>query len=57
MKTWKLVLALLGALAAGGLLMASQQSESESEAQEDVEDFVPTEKVPAGGAVSFPVDI
>lgn len=55
MKTWKLVLVLLAALAAGGVLTASQQSETA--AQEDVEDFIPTEKVPAGGAVAFPVDI
>ena len=35
----------------------SQQKKTPKEYEEEMEDFVPSEKVPADSAISFPVDI
>jgi len=47
-------------LLASGSLVASSTAPPPQESQQtepDEEDFVPTEKVPADSAISFPVDI
>ena len=36
---------------------AQESSQTGSEPQTDEEDFIPSEKVPADSAISFPVDI
>ena len=55
MKTRWIVSALLALALAGGVLWASQGQKEKEE--EELEDFVPTERVPADSSVSFPVDI
>jgi hypothetical protein len=52
---WILYLALASSLAGGVVWASSRAQEAGVEEQED--EFVPTEKVPADHAVSFPVDI
>lgn len=56
-----LILIMLAAAPAGG---ASEQASAEGEqgqetpvSEEELEEFVPTEEVPADSAISFPVDI
>lgn len=49
-------------LFASAVLVASTtaspaQETPQTETQEEEEDFVPTEKIPADSAISFPVDI
>lgn len=50
-------------LLASGSLVASSTApppppqESQTETEPEEEDFIPTEKVPADSAISFPVDI
>ena len=51
-----IVAALLSAAALGAGAAATPQHEAEEQA-EDLEEFVPTEEVPADSAVAFPVDI
>lgn len=52
--------AILGSSLIGGAVWAAasapelQQQEKE---EEEIDSFVPTEKVPVGSAISFPVDI
>ncbi len=36
---------------------AQQENGQKKEQEEELEDFTPTEKVPAGSSISFPVDI
>lgn len=52
---WILYLALASSLL-GGVVWAATRAQETSEEQE-VEEFVPTEKVPADSSISFPVDI
>lgn len=52
-----LYLFLLLLLLGGALWASSRQQTSSSKKDEELEDFVPTEKVPAGSSISFPVDI
>ena len=50
-------------LASGSLVASStapktqERSQTETEPDPEEEDFIPTEKVPADSAISFPVDI
>ena len=47
-----------GGIFVGSSTASSQQERSQTEAPEPKdEDFIPTEKVPADSAISFPVDI
>ncbi len=55
MKRW-VVYTLLASLLAGGLWASSAQEPPPKE-EPDLEEFEPTEKVPADSSVSFPVDI
>jgi hypothetical protein len=56
MKNWILYALLASALLAGGLWASSAQ-EARRPGEPDLEEFEPTEKVPADSSVSFPVDI
>lgn len=56
MKRWILYALLGSALLAGGLLASSSQ-EAPPPSEPDLEEFEPTERVPADSSVSFPVDI
>jgi hypothetical protein len=49
--------ALLAATVAAGALLASSAQESKPKEEPALEEFEPTEKVPADSSVSFPVDI
>ena len=50
-------------LASGSLVASStappppESTQTETEPEQEEEDFIPTEKVPADSAISFPVDI
>ena len=46
-----------GSLVASSTLRPEQQPTPTPSTQTEDEDFVPTEKVPADSAISFPVDI
>ena len=57
-----LLYALLTSLLAAGAIAATAKTGSEAppktqETEQKDDDFVPTEKVPADSAISFPVDI
>jgi hypothetical protein len=52
---WILYLALASSLVGGVVWASTRQQEAGTEDQQ--EEFVPTEKVPADHSVSFPVDI
>jgi hypothetical protein len=56
MKRWILYAILASSLLAGGLWASSAQQAKPRE-EPDLEEFEPTEKVPADSSVSFPVDI
>lgn len=56
MKRWLVYALLASALLAGGLWASSAQAPAPKE-EPDLEEFEPTEKVPADSSVSFPVDI
>ncbi len=55
MKRWTLYALLALSLIAGALWASSSQEPPAKE--EELEEFEPTEKVPADSSVSFPVDI
>jgi hypothetical protein len=59
MKKWLLYALALSALLVGGLWAASAQQAPPKPPMEEpeLEEFEPTEKVPADSSVSFPVDI
>lgn len=50
---WIVYAAIASSLAGGAVWTSSRAQEEEPE----VEEFVPTEKVPADSSISFPVDI
>jgi hypothetical protein len=56
MKRWILG-ALLGSALLAGALLAWSSQEAPPQVEPDLEDFKPTENVPADSSVSFPVDI
>jgi hypothetical protein len=50
--------AILGASLAGGAVWAAATaSQTEDQQEQEDDSFVPTERVPADSAISFPVDI
>jgi hypothetical protein len=54
----KIFYLLVALLLIGGALWASSRQESSTKPQDqELEDFVPSERVPAGSSISFPVDI
>ena len=52
----RILYALLAALVVAGALWASSAQEAEPK-EPDLEEYEPSEKVPADSSVSFPVDI
>jgi hypothetical protein len=55
---WIVYAAITSALVAGGLWAStSRQSTAPAQQEDELEEFVPTEKVPADSSVAFPVDI
>ncbi|MGH9318805.1 MAG: hypothetical protein ACRD21_07615 [Vicinamibacteria bacterium] len=56
MRRWILYALVLSSLLAGALWASSSQAPA-SKAEPELEEFEPTEKVPAGSSVAFPVDI
>jgi hypothetical protein len=59
MTRWipRLVIAALLAAAAIGAGAAASALQEQDEAGEELEEFIPSEEVPADSAVAFPVDI
>jgi hypothetical protein len=53
----KWIVSLLVVALVAGALWASSSQTTQAPEEEEIEDFVPTEKVPAHSSVSFPVDI
>ncbi len=53
----RILYALLASALTGGGLWVSAAQEAPPEEEPDLEEFEPTERFPAGSAVSFPVDI
>ncbi|MGH9389159.1 MAG: hypothetical protein ACRD1Z_06035 [Vicinamibacteria bacterium] len=53
----RILYALLAATVIAGALWASSAQEPPPKEEPDLEEFEPTEKVPADSSVSFPVDI
>jgi hypothetical protein len=56
MKRWMFYTLVASSLIAGALWASSAQEPKPKE-EPDLEEFEPTEKVPADSSVSFPVDI
>ena len=56
MKRW-MSYAFVAASLIAGALWASSAQEAKPKEEPDLEEFGPTEKVPADSSVSFPVDI
>jgi hypothetical protein len=57
MRQRQVLYVLLAATIAASALFAFQAREPAPKEQPDLEEFEPTEKVPADSSVSFPVDI
>jgi hypothetical protein len=57
MRKRQILYGLLAASIAASALLAFQAREPSAKEQPDLEEFEPTEKVPADSSVSFPVDI
>jgi hypothetical protein len=55
--TRRILYALLAATILAGGLWASSRQEAHPKEEPELEEFEPTEKVPADSEVSFPVDI
>jgi hypothetical protein len=56
MKRWMFYALVVSSLIAGALWAASAQEPKPKE-EPELEEFEPTEKIPADSSVSFPVDI
>lgn len=55
---WLIYAAIASSLAGAALwASSSQEKETPAKQEEELEEFVPTERVPADSSVSFPVDI